>query len=130
MRAGKEGLVYDTTRPWPGASGCIAPCRTQACSVYSGHIALVHDEQPTAADLQAACREHDSRVRLFAFLALFEEMRMPTVTRKGRPLTVSLDPDALSLLRAMTPNQGLQALLEVNLRLATIDHLSNGYDVL
>ena len=25
---------------------------------------------------------------------------------------------------------GLQALLEVNLRLATIDHLSNGYDVL
>jgi hypothetical protein len=27
-------------------------------------------------------------------------------------------------------NLGLQALLEVNLRLATIDHLSNGYDVL
>jgi hypothetical protein len=56
-------------------------------------------------------------MRLFAFLALFEEMHMPTVTRKGRPLTVSLDPDALSLLRAMTPNQkGLGLLLSELLR--------------
>lgn len=42
---------------------------------------------------------------------------MPTVTRKGRPLTISLDPDAMSLLRAMTPNgKGLGLLLSELLR--------------
>ena len=39
---------------------------------------------------------------------------------------------AIEMYRAMEMTfwLGLQALLGVNLRLATIDHLSNGYDVL
>jgi hypothetical protein len=41
----------------------------------------------------------------------------------GTDTFIGCNPQAL-------PNLGLQALLEVNLRLATIDHLSNGYDVL
>jgi hypothetical protein len=42
---------------------------------------------------------------------------MPTFPRKGMPLTISLDPDAMSLLRAMVPNnKGLGLLLSELLR--------------
>ena len=42
---------------------------------------------------------------------------MPTVVRKGKPINVSLDEDAFSLLRAMVPNnKGLGLFLSELLR--------------
>ena len=42
---------------------------------------------------------------------------MPAITRKGRPICVSLDPDAHALLRAMAPNhKGLGLLISELLR--------------
>lgn len=47
---------------------------------------------------------------------------MPTYPRKGRPLTVSLDPDAWTLLRALCPNnKGLGLLVSELIRKEALD---------
>ena len=66
--------------------------------------------------------------------------RVPHTAHTARHATPGLqERDELALglripldvaLRRGETGMGLQALLEVNLRLATIDHVSNGYDVL
>jgi hypothetical protein len=58
-----------------------------------------------------------SRVRLFFMGCERKETTMATTDRKGRPLCISVDPDAEALLRAMTPNtKGMGLLVSELLR--------------